>query len=235
VVLVTLWNPVGSPVTAGAAGTITTTVTPVNLGDLAVCVQSNEGGAAGPIPSGGGVATWINAANIQGIVNPDPGWSNLGATERSSIYFGIITATGSQTLTVTGSTGLGCVYQEFEYTGASSYSQDAGVASYFQNNQGPAGPSSGNFGPVTPSGAGKELLIGVAFHLSTPTITGCVSVTTPVTNFGGFVSMFYILDADTAGGPYSPGWSLSGASAEADFATCFEASAAPLNQIIMIV
>lgn len=232
----TLWNPVGAPVTGGANATsLSLSVSPANIGDVVFVAASNNTASAGPTVAGGGVSSWNNAATGVGL--GDPHWDNLGATNRSSLWWGIVTATGAQTLVVTntGGAGLGAVYQEFAYTGATAYAQDVGSGSYAENGHSSGGVISGNFGPVTPSGSGLELLVGVAFFLATPTVSGVVITQTAVTGFGGTVGLFYALDVDSAGGPYSPSWSFTSANNEADFTTCFEATPGSKSQIIMIV
>jgi hypothetical protein len=131
-----------SPVGSVASGTTTVSVSPQNIGDILVVTGRLGNGT--PTVSGGGVTTWT-------LLAEQPYWSVSGGSEW--IYWGIVTATGSQTITVSG-TGSGQSYcQEFSKSGG-TWAAD-GNGSYTENSSGTVAMPS-----LTPTSSGAELYFG---------------------------------------------------------------------------
>ena len=80
----------------GGTGTTTLAVSPVTIGDVIVllCANENSTGAPPTGASGGGVTTWHYVSNT--------GNQNASSSTACVMLWGVVTATGSATITVSG-------------------------------------------------------------------------------------------------------------------------------------
>ena len=162
-------SPVGTTVSQTGTGITTLTgVDPVNVGDLLVAVdEQNDNTLTATSVSGGGVTTWTRAIQYVGVMEP----------REYEIWYGVVTSTGSSTITfhLSGSnTGFVAEYEAQEFTAGlgsgTTWSFDTA------NHQENAASTTVTYPSLTPAGAG-ELYYGFADMPSTPTGTGTAGFT----------------------------------------------------------
>jgi hypothetical protein len=175
---------------ATGSGT-TLAVAPTAVGDLLVVTVIEAG--FGETISGGGVTTWTRLTEA-----PTGGGIDV------ELWAGLVTTTGSSTITVTAS-AAGISAQQFHHTGAAGWQFDT-VATPNSTAVSP-GTNTGNFPTVTPTGS-AELWVGAAFCDVGGTVTGSTSGVTydswsPTSTTAAFA---YNLSAT---GAQAPNWSVS--------------------------
>ena len=204
------------------SNTFTTTVSPTAIGDVVVVGAQSYNGVfpqTQGAPTGGGVTTWNEMATGSGggiIINT---------------YWGVVTSTGSSTLTITmsGSPNFMFVsYQQFHSSVSNNWAQD-GVGG---NNAGSA--SSGNYPSQSPVGS-DELYVGNAWIGAGSGTIGGSTAGFVYTNFGNgafnAAQFVYALGATTPNA-YSPAWTQSPSDIYATLAGLLRI--APQN-IVMII
>lgn len=98
--------PTGFPIAANVAGKTTQAISPVNIGDyIGVIIKVSSATVYASSLSGGGVTTWI----------PVGTFPNLDATDSITLvmFWGVVTATGAQTITATFSASNAALSTEF--------------------------------------------------------------------------------------------------------------------------
>jgi len=208
------WSAVGSPIigdfsTSGA--TVTISVDPVNVGDILEIVLTPYAGVYdGGITSvsGGGVTTWVEVGS-QGTGDYNNVW----------LYRGVVTSTGSSTLTVGVSSEFGgawlfWIIQEFGFSSGGPFSDIVTGSS--------TSSSSGNY-PSLVAAANNELFVGAASNAASGGTSGYTYITG--SDGGGYYAgpvnnMVYFLNT-TAGTTYNPAWTSGGGFAESALISSF--------------
>jgi hypothetical protein len=123
----------GGPFTANGNALLTLSVTPVTAGDLLVfSFQASTVTALSTSVSGGGVATWFRASGYL-----DTG---TGSGALNEIWYGVITSTGTFTITLANATVTGfCRLHAREWTGLPSWALLAGSPSPATSGGAPTG------------------------------------------------------------------------------------------------
>lgn len=149
--------PVGTPATTSTTAATTLAIATVNVGDLVV-VGTWVGSATVHISSlsGGGVTTWTHLLGPSVL---------SGFAQSMDLWWGVVTSTGSQTITFTGSaalTGLTCGYAARQFTigGLGSTWTIDGTQTGTKTNVSAALMT---FPTLTPGGAGR-LYVGSGIH-----------------------------------------------------------------------
>ncbi len=168
-------SAVGSLVTGMASGT---TVSPTAIGDVAILSLLYQTGTAAP--TGGGVTTWTKLTPTASSAGPF-----------SEIWWGVITATGSSTVS-SGGTNSQLSYQQFHSSVAGTWAADgAGAAA-----SGTA--SSGTWPSLTPGS--NELYVGAGNFYAAP------SGSTAGFTYSFWSSEFGFVYSLNASGAQAPGW-----------------------------
>ncbi len=223
-----MWSAVGSPVLGyAAANTVSVTVNPTAIGDIMVGVFGVSGYGGPPAPVGGGVTTWTQAGQS--------GWGYLGGSTTQATYYGVVTATGAQTLTfnnVSGAAASEIIVQQFHCVDGSNIVNDPGAAGS-ASASGYSFPTAGTWGTSSPSTSYKNLFVGggnwsynnVGLVLTT-TFTGGVVIT-------GYMMQFaYYIDA-TNPTAYQPTWTST---TGLDYSTCVNCLyVLPARSVVMII
>ena len=195
------WSAVGSPIIGGfysPGATATISVDPVNVGDILEIVLTPYAGVFfGGITSvsGGGVTTWVEV-----------GYQGTGGND-AYLYRGVVTSTGSSTLTVGVSSEFGgawlfWIIQEFGFSSGGPFS-DIVTSSLTSS-------SSGNY-PSLVAAANNELFVGVASNAASGGTSGYTYITGSDGGYfaGPVNNMVYFLNT-TAGTTYNPAWTSGG-------------------------
>ena len=195
------------------------TLTPTTLGNIMVVSVGNNYGLFGSaiILTGGGVTTWNDLIT----------WNDVNGSN-AALRWGVITATGSQTLTVsTFGNSVSAIAQEFSTSGTVSGDTTNGATST---------STSGNFPPVTPSGAG-ELYLATLFG-DTPlggSEAGFTYVAGAANPFAGVSEFVYGIGPT---GATSPPWTSGGTTYVDGRYQCagfLQETTLPTSQIIMVL
>lgn len=216
--------PVGSPVTGigeVAPPALTLALTPTTLGNIEVVAVGNQYGlfSSSVSLSGGGVTSWQQLEF----------YGDATASGNSVLFWGVITATGSQTLTITSSGGyVSAIAQEFSVTKPVSNDTTNGATST---------GTSGNYPPVTPSGAG-ELYLGTLFGDQTlgGASAGFTYIAGATDPFAGSIQQLVYAIGPT--GSTSPAWTsgttvyVPGRFLAAGF---LKETTTPVNQVVMLI
>lgn len=208
-----------------------TTVSPTTEGNIMVFWygEATDGEPSVPTPDGGGVTEWQ--------VFPNNGEATDGGQLRSYIAFGLITATGSQELSLSGGVNfVSGVTQEFQPPDGALY-WDMNFGSDSSDDTGPL--ASGNIESASPNGADR-LYVG-NFYTAAGSDNPCSGDSEGFTYnvVGGTGSMLgiYAYDADSSDS-YSPNWSQESAGNYCDVAGFIGVTSTPpggANQIVMIL
>ena len=191
---------VGSPVTQQkSSGSFSVTVTPTAIGDVMVVLtggQAPSGQVSGMAPSGGGVTTW-NLVTLY-----------AGGGVFTGIWWGVVTATGSSTLTVAATfsgADAGLVVQQFHSSTLGAWSADTYGQSVLTG-----AAASGNMESLTPTNS-AELYFGVMSQAGS-TLTslsgsssGFTYVSPPAYAYTTMLTAYYLNAANPTA--YSPNWS----------------------------
>lgn len=178
-------------------------VSPTAVGDILVTGISILATAGTPVVypvsgvSGGGVTTWYSLADTVNTIN----------TQTADLWWGVITATGSSTITYTvpsALTNYGACAQQFHSSVGTTWSFDGA------NYDTPLA-TSGNYPPLTPTGSG-ELYVALG-GLGIPPIGGATAGFTYYNSVGPGPSeqrtSFVFLAGASTPTVYSPAWTVT--------------------------
>ena len=202
------WSAVGSPVTGfTAGGTVSVTVNPTAIGDVLVA-SVGVGYFVIRLPVGGGVTMWQPGGQSD--------WEYLGTIRVSGWFFGVVTTTGAQTMTLDtfGSYDAEIIVQQFHWSGLPGVVQldtGSGASGATSSSGGDGNPFV--FPSVVPSTSLKSLFVSAMDSGSsgqpTITLTGGAAITGP-----SYMNLVYLYDAlaPNAYQPTAPGgfwWAIS--------------------------
>jgi len=214
---VTFWNPVGSSVQSQYSNP---TVSPTTIGNILVVVVSQVWGAysADITLSGGGVSVWQGSVDFARE-------TTAGGGSGCYIAWGVITTTGSQTLTcvMSGSPNAGVIVQEF--------SPPTGTIVEDINQAGATGPgvASGNYPSITPTAGSNNLYIAAGWL---PNFPGGSSAgfTYVIQNY--YTEMVYQCNVS---GACSPAYTCGGTGNFATYALFLTVTAPATMKIVMLL
>lgn len=220
---------VGTAAFASGTGTTTLAVNPTAVGDLLVLgTRLDTTSNAVASVSGGGVTEWIH------VIQPF-----AGSSKTFDLWMGVVTASGSSTITITGNSSLAAVgvsmfAQQFHSSAGSGTSWSIDATGTGRTN---GSSTSVTFPTVVPSGSGGRAYIGLGWTTNTAQTTGATSGYT--VQVAGTNNMFVynpnvstsqspVATQNTAGASTTIGFVVNAATANPVTLYDYEA---PLNQV----